>query len=39
MTFRQAPFPSVTERDSHVHGWGSVFDSLAACMATQGAAS
>jgi uncharacterized protein YndB with AHSA1/START domain len=28
MTFRQAPFPSVKERDGHQGGWTSTFDRL-----------
>jgi uncharacterized protein YndB with AHSA1/START domain len=28
MTFRQAPFRSVTERDGHHRGWMSTFDRL-----------
>jgi uncharacterized protein YndB with AHSA1/START domain len=32
MTFRQAPFQSVEERDGHRWGWGSAFDRLVAAL-------
>jgi len=35
LTFHQAPFASVKERDGHVGGWGQVFDSLAQFLAAQ----
>ncbi len=35
MDFRQAPFQSVGERDSHRHGWGSMFDRFDAFLANE----
>jgi uncharacterized protein YndB with AHSA1/START domain len=34
-TFRQTPFASVKERDSHAGGWGQVFDALEQFLAEQ----
>lgn len=33
MTFRQSPFASTAERDSHAAGWGQVLDAFAQSLA------
>ena len=33
LTFRQAPFQSISERDGHEHGWSECFERLAAYLA------
>lgn len=38
MTFKQAPFQSVEERDGHEGGWSEAFDKLAAYVVTAKAA-
>lgn len=38
MTFRQAPFPSVEERDGHEGGWSEALDKLATYVASLGTA-
>jgi uncharacterized protein YndB with AHSA1/START domain len=35
MTFRQEPFASTGDRDSHADGWGQVLDAFGAFVATQ----
>lgn len=33
LTFRQEPFATIEERDSHASGWGECLDRLEACLA------